>query len=203
MYLKEACVESVEEAIKAEIQGADRLEYCSALEWEGLTPDYEQVHQVLDKVSIPVMVMIRPRKGDFNYSEEEFQVMKEQILRFKKLGITGVVFGLLKDGSVDLEKTRSLARIASPLEVCFHKAIDELEDPVTGVITLLEIPEITRILTSGGARTALDGREKLREMLKVAEGSISIMPAGKVRPSNIGSLHQILGAKEYHGRGIV
>ncbi len=203
MYLREACVENLAEAIQAEKQGADRLELCSRLDLDGLTPSFNLVRQVLDNVSIPVMVMIRPRAGDFEYSEQELDEMKREIVAFKNLNIAGFVFGVLSSQHIDIGRTRSLAELASPFEICFHKAIDEVEDIIEAVEQLADIKQITRILTSGGASTAEKGIGTLQQMIDTASGKISIMPAGKIRPENIDLLHQKLNAIEYHGRSIV
>ncbi len=123
-YLKEACIETLREAKVAEQLGADRLEYCSSLDLDGLTPLYEDIILAKKDISIPLMVMIRPRDGDFEYNEEEFEAMKSEIKAFKEIGVQGVVFGILVGKEIDINRTRILAELASPMEVCFHKAID-------------------------------------------------------------------------------
>ena len=202
--IKETCAETFEEAQKAELQDASRIELCSDLANDGLTPTPELMQKTCAALKIPVMVMIRPRAGNFVYSEEEINQMKTDIDRAKKAGAAGVVFGLLTaDNKIDMENTRLLANYAHPLPVTFHKAIDELENPVEGVEALKKISGIKRILTSGGKPTAMEGLETLRKMLQTAEGNPIIMLAGKVTDKNVEELQQLTGATEFHGRRIV
>ncbi len=203
MYIREACIEHLSEALEAERKGADRIEFCSQLEWDGLSPNLEDVAKALSLLHIPISVMIRPRKGDFEYTQAEFITMKEEIIQCQKLGVHCVVFGITKATSADLVRTRILAELAEPMEVCFHKAIDLVEDLVQTTEELANIPQITRILTSGGMPTAEEGIPVLHKMMTVAEGRLSIMPAGKITPKNIDAIHLQLGAKEYHGRNIL
>ncbi|NCB08976.1 MAG: copper homeostasis protein CutC, partial [Bacteroidia bacterium] len=122
----------------------------------------------------------------------------------KKAGAAGVVFGLLTpENQIDVYHTQLLAEYAFPLPVTFHKAIDQLDDPVEGVKILKEIPGIKRILTSGGKLTAREGLETLREMMKVAGEKIIIVVAGKVTDSNVDEICKLTGASEFHGRRIV
>jgi len=202
--IKEACVETFEEAQKAEQQGASRIELCSDLANDGLTPSPELMQKTCAALKIPVMVMIRPRAGNFVHSEEEINQMKTDIDRAKKAGAAGVVFGLLtSENKIDVENTRLLAEYAHPLPVTFHKAIDELENPVEGVEALKKISGIKRILTSGGKPTAMEGLENLKKMLQIAGGNPIIMLAGKVTDKNVEELQQLTGATEFHGRRIV
>lgn len=200
----EACVETLKEAVSAEQNGAHRLELCSRLDLDGLTPDIELTKQVLEKVSIPVKVMIRTRGGDFVYSDEEIESMKNEISIFKMMGVQGVVFGMLMDdNNLNLDQIKQLAELASPLEVTIHKAIDETPDILSATIELIEIGNITSILSSGGASTAIKGKEILRKMIETTGASITIIPAGSITDSNLNQVHQLIRAREYHGRRIV
>ncbi len=202
--IKEACVETLEEAILAEKQGANRIELCSDLANDGLTPSFELMKKALDTLKIPIMVMIRPRSGNFVYSEAEIDQMKTEIDEAKRIGVAGVVFGLLTTKNIiDVKNTRILAEYAFPLPVTFHKAIDRMDNPVGGVKELLQIENIKRILTSGGKPTALEGRITLREMINVAGEKIIILVAGKVLDTNVAEMQRLTGAKELHGRKIV
>jgi len=177
---------------------------CSELAMEGLTPSFELLQKTCSHLKIPVMVMIRPRPGNFVYSEEEISEMKVHIGRAKQAGAAGVVFGLLTaGGQIDVKNTAELAACASPLPVTFHKAIDELENPVSGVKILKKIKGIARILTSGGKPTAMEGAGIIREMIAAAAGKITILAAGKVTYSNAGEIGRLTGATEFHGRRIV
>jgi copper homeostasis protein len=200
----EACVESFEEALKASQSGAHRIELCSRLDLDGLTPSPELIHQVCSELKIPVMVMIRPRGGDFIYSPDEMRQMEDEIVMAKSFGASGIVFGLLTTANqVDIENCLLLTAVAYPLPVTFHKAVDLLEDPVEGVRQLLKVKGITRILTSGGKPTAKEGKCKIREMIKESGDKIIILVAGKVTSENVGEIRRLTGASEFHGRKIV
>lgn len=200
----EACVETLEDALIAEKRGANRIELCSALDQDGLTPSPELTMQCVQNLSIPVMAMVRPRGGDFVYTEDEIQLMEAEIVYFKESGVAGVVFGLLtKDGTIDVENTRRLANLASPLEVTFHKAIDYSKDILKSFQELNAIDGITRVLTSGGMDTAWNGRHILKQMQDLPGRQIKIIAAGKVLPENRTQIAEFTGATELHGKRIV
>jgi copper homeostasis protein len=202
--LKEVCVETLQEAVLAEKLGANRIELCSDLHLDGLTPSYELMKQACSTLKIPVMVMIRPRAGNFVYSEEEISRMKSEIDLAKEAGAAGVVFGLLTpENKIDETNSKILAEYAHPLPVTFHKAIDVMENPVEGVSVLKEIVGITRILTSGGKPTAMEGLKTIHRMIEVAGEQLTILVAGKVLNSNVEEVQKLTGAKELHGRRIV
>lgn len=200
----EACVETFQEALTAQNNGANRIELCSHLELDGLTPGMELTEKACKELVIPVMVMVRPRGGNFVYTEEEIDFMEKEIALAKDMDAAGIVFGLLTpDNQIDMEGTRRLTQAAMPLPVTFHKAIDLMDDPAEGVRQLLQIDGITRILTSGGKPTALEGASKIQEMIKVADGKITMLVAGKVTYMNRDEVAALTGANELHGRRIV
>jgi len=202
--IKEACVESFREALLAQKNGADRIELCSDLANEGLSPSVTLMQQTCESLDIPVMVMVRPRAGNFVYTSAEIEQMKEAIDAAKKAGAYGVVLGLLTpENKIDRENTSTLAEYAQPLPVTFHKAIDEMDDPAEGVRQLKTIPGIKRILTSGGKATAMEGSEVLKQMMCEAGNEITILVAGKVMNCNVEEHQRITGATEFHGRKIV
>lgn len=150
------------------------------------------------------MVMVRPREGDFVYSEGEIAVMLGEIDRAKALGAAGVVFGVLTpENQVALDQCRRLAERAFPLPVTFHKAIDTLVDPAEGMLQLLACGGITRVLTSGGKTTAREGAAKIREMMEIAGDQIIMLVAGKVTRDNVEEISALTGATEFHGRRIL
>ena len=156
--VKEACVERLDEAILAEKNGANRIELCSRLDLDGLTPHRNMIRDVINSVEIPVKVMIRPRGGNFVYHDQELDVIKDDILYCKRVNVSGIVFGVLKeDKTVDLIVTKLLSDIASGLEITFHKAIDEVSSIFTELDRLKSIQAVTNILTSGGADSAMEG----------------------------------------------
>ncbi|MBX2870643.1 MAG: hypothetical protein KTR30_01040 [Saprospiraceae bacterium] len=202
--LLEACVETLEEAILAEQRGARRLELCSRLDLDGLSPGPSLAKRVVEAVNIPVKVMIRHRGGDFCYTPPEVEAMAEEIEAAKDWGIQGIVIGLLdQQGEIDLENTSRLAGLAKGLSVTFHKAIDETPDLIKSLQSLLSLKNIDTILTSGGAATAEAGCHILRKMMELSPPHLTILPAGKITQSNLTHIHQLLGAQAYHGRRIV
>lgn len=200
----EACVDTLEDALRAEKRDAHRIELCASLELEGLTPSKDLIIQCVQQCSIPIMVMIRPREGNFVYSDAEIQQMESDIEFCKKAGILGVVFGLLKkDGTIDIENTRRLARLASPLEVTFHKAIDETVDIFHAFKELNLIEGITRVLSSGGEATAWEGRVVLKQMQQMPKRKVTLIAAGKINTQNRKQIAEFTGITELHGKRIV
>ncbi|RZT91879.1 copper homeostasis protein [Ancylomarina subtilis] len=204
MYIKEACVENLNEAIKAEQLGADRIELCENLNEGGTTPSFELIRQVKANLHIPIRVMIRPRAGDFCYSENEIEIMLSQIEYCKNLKLEAVVFGILNaDKTLNIASITKLAQAASPLKVVIHKAIDETPNMIRACQQLIQTRKISTILTSGGKDSAEEGLSVLKTLIDLSADKIEIMPAGKITHSNIEKLHNNLKAKAYHGRRIV
>jgi copper homeostasis protein len=194
----EICVDSVESAIAAELGGAQRIELCSALSEGGLTPSLGMIRSVRSHVAFGIHVMIRPRGGDFLYSDEEWKIMRDDITAVGKAGANGVVLGLLTTaGDVDVERTRRLVEAARPMEVTFHRAIDmarDLDLALEQVVTA----GATRILTSGGAQSAAMGSERIAGLVRAAAGRIGVMVCGNVRPKNLPHVVHATGAHEFH-----
>ena len=202
--IKEACVETLPEALAAQRQGADRIELCSQLGLDGLTPSSKLIQETLSSLSIPAKVMIRPRGGSFVHSEEDLKTMEKEIDQCTYLGVTEVVLGVLDEkNEIDLEATARLAKRASPMKVTFHKAIDDTPNILAALEQLKSIPEVTSILTSGGEATALEGKNRLKEMIQLSGDQLTIIPAGRITDHNIDEVHASIGASEYHGRRIV
>ena len=201
--IKEACVESFEKALEAQNNGANRIELCENLVVGGTTPSYGTVKICLEKLNIPIFLMIRARGGNFIYSKEEIEIMKEDIKIFKELGVKGVVLGCLTfDNKINLELTKELVDLAYPMEVTFHKAIDEINNPLDYIDDLVNIG-IKRILTSGGKATAFEGKDLINKMIKKSNGRIKIVVAGKVTKENLNELSNLISTDEFHGKLIV
>ena len=182
--LKEVCVENLAEALEAEKRGADRIELCDNLSFGGTTQSYGTIKKALEKLKIPVFPIIRPRGGDFFYTEDEIEIMKEDVKMCKSLGAEGVVLGMLtKDKKIDFSLVKEFVSLAYPMEVTFHKAIDELENPVEAVEGLINAG-VKRILSSGTKVTALEGAGILNKMIEKADGRIIIVVAGRVTAEN-------------------
>ncbi|XP_035124649.1 copper homeostasis protein cutC homolog isoform X2 [Callithrix jacchus] len=170
-FLMEVCVDSVESAVNAERGGADRIELCSGLSEGGTTPSMGVLQVVKQSVQIPVFVMIRPRGGDFLYSDREIEVMKADIRLAKLYGADGLVFGALtEDGHIDKELS-----ICRPLPVTFHRAFDMVHDPMAALETLLTLG-FERVLTSGCDSSALEGLPLIKRLIEQAKGRIVVMP---------------------------
>ncbi|MCA6073474.1 copper homeostasis protein CutC [Fulvivirga sedimenti] len=203
-YVIEACVESANQAVEAEKNGADRLELCSDLANDGLTPSFDLVREVLSLVSIPVFVMIRPRPGNFTFTKQEMQLMHKSIFLFQSLGVHGFVTGILDYRMMpDINAINTLVRSAAPLPVTFHKAIDQTPDILQAASLLRQHTGISAILTSGGQPTAWEGREMIRQLVRRMGKKIQIIAAGKVTSSNLSEIHRVIQAPAYHGRRIV
>lgn len=201
--IKEVCVESFSEALAAEKRGADRIELCDNLYLGGTTPSYGTIKMAMEKLSIPAFPIIRPRGGNFYYSKEEIEIMKEDIKICKSLGAKGVVLGVLTaDNKVDFKTLKELVDLASPMEVTFHKAVDELENPVEVIDRFVEIG-VKRILSSGTKETALEGKNILNAMIKKADNRIIILIAGKVTNDNLDEVVAAIPSTEYHGKKII
>lgn len=194
----EICLESVESVIAAEKGGADRVELCSDLFEGGLTPTIGTVKTALRKSNIKINAMIRPRGGDFCYSDEEFEVMKEDIKAFKETGINGIVFGILTpEGDVDVKRSKEIIELARPLAVTFHRAFDMTRDPYKSLEELIELG-VDRVLTSGQEATVPEGADLLEELVQIAGDRIIVMPGCGITERNFPKLRAKIKAKEYH-----
>ena len=203
-FYKEVCVDNIKDAMRAVDLGANRIEYCSKLNEEGLTPDIEDVKYLLKNINIPLRIMIRPHSKSFNYSETDISVMLRDISTFKKIDIDGIVIGCLnKDDEIDLKKINLFIEKARPLKVIFHKAIDITSDPLKSLKNLIKYSNINGVLTSGGFKKAEDGVKLLKKMLDICPINFELIIAGKITLENINKINQKLSAKFYHGKKIV
>ena len=202
--VKEACVDNIQDAINAFKKGADRIEFCSNLDEDGLTPSNYDLISLKKSISIPVRVMVRPHSNSFNYNDDDLIQMKETIEFCKNQKFDGVVFGCLDDDNeLDLNKIKYLADFAKPLNVIIHKAIDLTSSPVNSLKNLLEIDNVNGVLSSGGFETAELGTEVLKKMINISPNEFEIISAGKITNQNFKILHEKIDGKFYHGRKIV
>ena len=196
--LLEIAVFNMVSAIAAANAKADRLELCENPFEGGTTPSYGFLKTVRENIQIPVFPIIRPRGGDFLYSDTEFQVMKKDILLCKELGFEGVVFGLLQiDGSIDLIRTSLLVSLAYPMEVTFHRAFDRAIHPFEALESIIQTGA-NRILTSGQQPNAFDAKVFIKSLVAHASDRIIIMPGSGVRSNNIKELATFTGVNELH-----
>jgi copper homeostasis protein len=194
----EACVDSVEAALAAQEGGADRVELCADLLEGGITPSGGTVQLACDCLDIPVNVIIRPRGGDFCYSDVEFEAMKRDIDLAAEAGANGVVIGILNpDGTVDVERTGALVELARPLSVTFHRAFDVSRDPYEALEALIGLG-IDRVLTSGQEPSVLEGLDLIVDLVRAAGERIVVMPGGGITERNIAKIVAASGVKEVH-----
>jgi copper homeostasis protein len=196
--LVEACVESVESAVAAAAGGADRVELCNDLVEGGTTPSAGSIRLARERLDIGVCVMIRPRGGDFLYSDLEFEIMRDDIAVAKRLGADGVVLGLLlTNGTIDRERTARLVEAADPLPVTFHRAFDVSRDPMESLESLIGLG-VRRVLTSGQQASALESLDLIRRMVDTAGDRITILAGGGITSDNAARVVAATGVREIH-----
>jgi copper homeostasis protein len=189
---------NIESCVLAQKSGAHRIELCDNPGEGGTTPSIGMIKVARAKVDIELFPIIRPRGGDFLYSDDEFNIMKEDILQCKKIGCDGVVIGLLHaDGTIDKTRTSQLVNLAYPMSVTFHRAFDRTNDPFIAMEDIIDCG-CERILTSGQQPTASEGIELIAALIKQADERIIIMPGSGLRSDNITSIAKQSGAIEFH-----
>ncbi|MBI1296196.1 copper homeostasis protein CutC [bacterium] len=194
----EVCVDSVEGAVAAQDGGAVRVELCDNLIEGGTTPSAGTITLARQHIGIGLNVIIRPRGGDFCYSDVEYEVMRYDVAEAKRLGADGVVIGMLTpDGDVDVERVRGLIELARPLNVTFHRAFDVCREPFAALETLIDLG-VDRVLTSGQEKTVLEGIDLIAELVRHAADRIIVMPGGGINERNVGKIIAQTGVKEIH-----
>lgn len=201
MFDLEICVDTAEGAIAAQEGGATRIELCANLIIGGTTPSTSLLGITKEKVDIPIHTIIRPRFGDFCYTDLEFEEMRRQVISMKDHGADGIVVGILKpDGSLDKERMKTLIDLARPMNVVLHRAFDVCRDPFEALELAKELG-IQAILTSGQKETALEGVGLLGELVEKANGQIDIMPGSGINSKNIAHIIKKTNAISYHMSG--
>jgi copper homeostasis protein len=194
----EICLESVDSVIASDRGGAQRVELCANLLEGGTTPSAGTIRAARENAKIAINVMIRPRGGDFLYTDAEFVSMQHDIRIAKELGADGIVLGLLRaDGTVDVERTRQLVELAKPLPVTFHRAIDVSRDLLEALEDVISTGAAC-VLTSGGQLSVVDGAAMVAKLIEAAKNRIVVMPGCGIRPDNILSILETTGADEVH-----
>lgn len=197
----EACVDAIDAAREAERGGASRIELCGELLQGGVTPSAGLVAAVWDKIDIPLFVLVRPRPGDFLYSDDELDVMRRDIEQMKTLAVDGIATGALTpDGDVDVERMRELVALARPMSVTFHRAFDFARDQDDALDALMELG-VDRVLTSGGATTAVEGAARIAALAQRAGDRMIVMAGGSITAANVGQVVAATGVAEVHVRG--
>ncbi len=195
----EICCGSIQSAANAKAGGAIRVELCQGLVEGGTTPSPATIQYAVRELGLKVFVLVRPRGGDFCYNELEVKTMEEDVAFCKEAGAFGIVVGFLHpDGSIDTELTRRFVELSAPLPVTFHRAFDECADPLNALEQIIECG-CARILTSGCKPTVIEGAEMLQQLVKQADGRITILAGSGVTPENAVALREKTGVKEIHG----
>jgi copper homeostasis protein len=195
----ELCAESLQACLAAGEGGAARIELCSALSEDGLTPSRSLIKAAVERSGLPVYVLLRPRAGDFAYSDNEFMLIREDLLHARSLGASGFVVGVLRpDATVDIERTRELVELAAPLEVTFNRAFD-LTPSLDAALEDVVAAGCHRILTSGGERDVLAGAANLRRLVELAAGRVTIAAGGGLRIENAASVASHSKTLHFHG----
>tara|TARA_R100001377_G_scaffold58479_1_gene35067 strand:+ start:880 stop:1590 length:711 start_codon:yes stop_codon:yes gene_type:complete len=193
----EICANSFQSALHAENAGAQRIELCSELAVGGITPSYGLIKQVIEALKIPIFVLIRPRSGNFTYSDAEFHIMKQDIEICKLLGVQGIVSGvLLPDNTIDLQRTQELIELSKPLSFTFHRAFDCVPNPFESLEELIHLG-VQRILTSGLQPTAEKGLDMLKTLHEKATDRLTILAGSGIHPENA-SKFKSAGFQEIH-----
>lgn len=191
-----------ESAMIAFENGADRIELCDGLSEGGTTPDFETVKQLRGKISIPIFVMIRPRGGDFTYSDEEFEQMKADLIQLKSLNVDGFVFGILDEkDEVNIDQNRQLVKLAETYPCTFHRAFDRAEGLETSLEKVIGCG-FTTILTSGQKTNVSEGKENLKKLVELSGSRIEILVGGGLRSSNIEEIREYTKAQYFHSSAI-
>ncbi len=194
----EVAVFSIEAALSAIKAGANRIEFCENPSEGGTTPSFGSLKTLISLTDIPVFPIIRPRGGDFLYTQSEFEVIKADLLMVKQLGYPGAVIGLLnEDGSIDVKRTYELVQLAAPLEITFHRAFDRCHDPLKGLEDII-MTGCKRILTSGQVPNVGDALPLMKQLVEKAAGRIIILPGSGVRSNNCKNIIDATGAIEIH-----
>jgi copper homeostasis protein len=194
----EVCVENTDGLLAAERAGADRVELCAALIEGGLTPSWGMILEAKRCARRPFHVIVRPRGGDFLYSEVEFAAMRADVAALRELGVAGVVIGCLTpEGDIDEARMRALIEAARPLSVTCHRAFDMTRDPLAAVEALVRAG-VDRVLTSGQRDTALEGLATLRATVEAARGRLGVIACGALDAGSIARVRDATGARELH-----
>lgn len=200
-YVLEVCVDSVESAMNSVNGGCNRLELCSNLIIGGTTPSKALYEEVRKYCNTKIHVLIRPRFGDFLYSDYEYEIIKQEVTMFRDLGADGIVIGILKaDGSLDIQKMEELIQLAAGIPIILHRAYDVCKDPYATLEQAKELG-IHTILTSGQRNTCIEGKDLIAELVKQSNGIIDILVAGGVNAEVITQMYPDTKATSYHMSG--
>ncbi len=195
----ELCAESLDACLIAKASGAARIELCADLSVDGLTPSHALVQEAVRRSGLPIFMLLRPRAGDFVYTDLEFHLIREDLRHGKALGVSGFALGVLhRNGTVDIERTRDLVALAAPLEVTFHRAFDATPSLPQALEAVIRTG-CRRILTSGGGADVFEGAAALADLVRLARGRVEIAAGGGLRAEGAAGLVSTTGTRHFHG----
>ena len=204
MILKEVCVDNLNDAINAYKCGANRIEFCSNLDQDGLTPKIDELLTLSKTIDIPIRCMLRPHSNSFKYDEDDLKKIEYTINFCKKIKIDGVVFGSLDDeNEIDFNILKYISKISKPLKLIFHKAIDFTPDFSKSFKSLIDSKLVDGVLTTGGKEKAIDNLELLSKISSTIPNDFEFIACGNITYENYDYIHSIIKSKFYHGKKII
>ena len=204
MVVKEVCVDNLKDAILAYDGGANRIEYCSNLEQDGLTPNFDELLTLSKTIPIPIRCMLRPHSNSFIYNKDDIERIIKTINFCKKNKIDGVVFGCLNtENEIDFPTLKLISKISNPLKLIFHKAIDFTPDFNKSLRDLIDSKMVDGVLTTGGKQKAMDNLELLSKISKISPKNFEFIACGNITYKNYDYIHSIVKSKFYHGKKII
>ena len=204
MVVKEVCVDNLKDAVRAYEAGADRIEYCSNLDQDGLTPNLDELLTLSKTIPIPIRCMLRPHSNSFTYNKNDIEKIRKTINFCKKNKIDGVVFGCLNaKNEIDFTTLKVISNITKPLKLIFHKAIDITTDFDKSLRELIDSEMVDGVLTTGGKQKAIDNLELLSKISKFSSKNFEIIACGNITYENYDYIHSIIKSKFYHGKKII
>lgn len=204
MVVKEVCVDNLKDAISAYDGGANRIEYCSNLEQDGLTPNFDELLTLSKTIPIPIRCMLRPHSNSFTYNKDDIERIIKTINFCKKNKIDGVVFGCLSaENEIDFTTLKLISKITKPLKLIFHKAIDFTPDFNKSLRDLIDSKMVDGVLTTGGKQKAMDNLELLSNISKISPKNFEFIACGNITYKNYDYIHSIVKSKFYHGKKII
>ena len=204
MVVKEVCVDNLKDAILAYDGGANRIEYCSNLEQDGLTPNFDELLTLSKTIPIPIRCMLRPHSNSFTYNKDDIERIIKTINFCKKNKIDGVVFGCLNaENEIDFSTLKLISKITKPLKLIFHKAIDFTPDFNKSLRDLIDSKMVDGVLTTGGKQKAIDNLELLSKISKISPKNFEFIACGNITYKNYDYIHSIVKSKFYHGKKII
>ena len=204
MILKEVCIDNLNDAINAYKCGANRIEFCSNLDHDGLTPKIDELLTLSNTIDIPIRCMLRPHANSFIYDEDDLKKIEETINICKKIKIDGVVFGSLNDeNEIDFEILKYISKISKPLKLIFHKAIDFTPDFIKSFNSLIDSKLVDGVLTTGGKEKAIDNLDLLSKISSTIPEDFEFIACGNITYENYDYIHSIIKSNFYHGKKII